>query len=201
MRKQLQLFFFYLKFEGSGFFLLVPDADICVKQCLVAEQWLHSTTQRASIFPFLFHKLLSAQCSDFAYLLGNQGVQRERKTEGKKKKKGKRQRREGRQTSKERNEASACEVIVGTLSSNDTVSLWHSCQDAMYPQDIICVSFNARGTENNSTQLHSVLGNSRSCQYRMGFLWQWKATRGRKTVRSAAAFHDPKNEKNCLGNY
>lgn len=62
---------------------------------------MHSTTQRASIFPFLFHASLSARCSDFAYPLGNQGVQRERNTEGKafkKKKKRKRQRREGKQS-------------------------------------------------------------------------------------------------------
>lgn len=194
-----------MKFEGSGFFLLVSElniADICMKQCLAAEQWLHSTTQRASIFPFLFHASLSARCSDFAYPLGNQGVQRERNTEGKafKKKKKKEETKEGRQAKQARKGKKLQHVIVGTLSSSVTVSLWHSCQDAMYPQDIICVSFSARGTEKNSTQLHSILGNSSSCQYRMGFLWQWKATGGGITVRSTASFHDPKSEKNCLGN-
>lgn len=124
------------------FFLHESELNIAVthmKQCLAAEQWLHSTTQRASILPFLFHSSFSARRSDFAYPLSNQGVERERK-KGRKKIKGDRERRESKQANEKRKEASASQVAVGTLSSNDIVALLHSYGVSSSFRHDLCVS-------------------------------------------------------------
>jgi len=135
MRKWLQLFSLYMSLEGSGFFLL-NIAGMYMKQCLAAEQWLRSTTQRASVFPFLFHASFSAWCSDFAYPLSDQGVQKERKKE---KIKGDKERRESKQASKQEKEASASQGTVGTLSSSDIVTLLPSYHVSSSFRHNLCV--------------------------------------------------------------
>lgn len=68
-----------------------------------------------------------------------------------------------------------------------------SCTHIMYPQlsDIICVSYNAAGPENNSRELHSILPDN---LYGEGFLRQRKAKwRKVHSPRSSVTFH-------CMGN-